>query len=77
MRELTSTFFQTQANGNQFSSYDDVETQLGNKKKLETVYLEGNPLQKNDPSNYRRKIKLLLPTIAQIDATMCRDPINP
>ena len=37
---------------------------------LVTVYLERNPIQKD--VNYRRKIKLSLPGLTQIDATMCR-----
>ena len=37
---------------------------------LATVYFERNPIQKD--VNYRRKIKLALPMLQQIDATMCR-----
>lgn len=37
--------------------------------RLETVYFEGNPLQKDMGVNYRRKIMLALPQVAQIDAT--------
>jgi len=39
-------------------------------KKLQTVYLEHNPITK-DP-NYRRKIMLLLPWLEQLDATLCK-----
>lgn len=39
-------------------------------KNLETVYLEHNPISKN--SAYRRKLKLILPWISQIDATLAR-----
>ena len=37
---------------------------------LATVYLERNPIQKD--INYRRKIKLELPSLTQIDATLCQ-----
>ena len=41
--------------------------------KIETIYLEGNPLQKSDPSGYRRKVKLNMPeSLKQIDATLCK-----
>lgn len=39
-------------------------------KKLETIYLEHNPISKD--SAYRRKIKLMMPWIMQIDATLAR-----
>jgi protein phosphatase 1 regulatory subunit 7 len=39
---------------------------------LETVYFERNPIQTQAPADYRRKLKLALPTLAQIDATLCR-----
>lgn len=38
--------------------------------KLSTVYLERNPIQKD--INYRRKIKMALPSLSQIDAALCR-----
>jgi protein phosphatase 1 regulatory subunit 7 len=37
---------------------------------LTTVYLERNPIQKS--ADYRRKLKLMLPNLTQIDAAMCR-----
>jgi protein phosphatase 1 regulatory subunit 7 len=41
--------------------------------KLQTVYLERNPIWKDGKDvNYRRKIKLALPSLTQIDATLCR-----
>ena len=43
---------------------------MSSSTKLATVYLERNPIQKD--VNYRRKIKMALPTLTQIDATMCR-----
>lgn len=38
--------------------------------KISTVYLERNPIQKD--INYRRKIKMALPSLSQIDAALCR-----
>jgi protein phosphatase 1 regulatory subunit 7 len=46
-----------------------VPAQLTNLKNLQTVYLEGNPCQQADTANYRRKLILALPQVAQIDAT--------
>lgn len=43
---------------------------LTHNKQLVTVYLDHNPISQ-DP-NYRRKIKLSLPWITQIDATLAR-----
>ncbi|KAL2355897.1 hypothetical protein BJ546DRAFT_1036708 [Cryomyces antarcticus] len=53
----------------QLSSFDEVEKQLGDKKELETVYFEGNPLQKRQPVLYRNKVRLALPQIRQVDAS--------
>ncbi len=36
-----------------------------------TVYLEQNPFWERS-ADYRRKLKLALPSLTQIDATMCR-----
>jgi len=43
---------------------------LSKAPRLATVYLERNPIQQD--VNYRRKIKLALPSLTQIDATLCR-----
>uniref|UniRef100_H3AL25 Protein phosphatase 1 regulatory subunit 7 n=1 Tax=Latimeria chalumnae TaxID=7897 RepID=H3AL25_LATCH len=56
-------------NDNLIENWSDLD-ELKNAKKLETVYLERNPLQK-DPQ-YRRKIMLALPSVRQIDATFIR-----
>jgi protein phosphatase 1 regulatory subunit 7 len=61
---------QMQGNQNQFDSYPDIEKEFGKLSQLETVYFEGNPIQQ-DPQ-YRLKLKLLLPSIKQIDATFIR-----
>ncbi|PLW15181.1 hypothetical protein PCANC_12841, partial [Puccinia coronata f. sp. avenae] len=39
---------------------------------LQTVYLEGNPLQVEMGANYRRKIMLACPQLVQIDATFVK-----
>lgn len=57
------------ASSNQFSSWEEVEKQLADKKELNTVYFEGNPLQTNNPVMYRNKVRLALPQVQQIDAS--------
>ena len=52
-------------------SFDEVEKELADKKELKTVYFEMNPLQLKNPALYRNKVKLALPQIQQIDASMC------
>lgn len=66
-----------QFNDNKVDAWKEIEA-LVPLKKLETVYLERNPIYyesgdklKADP-NYRRKIKLTLPWVKQIDATMAQ-----
>ncbi|XP_072330952.1 protein phosphatase 1 regulatory subunit 7 isoform X2 [Scyliorhinus torazame] len=56
-------------NDNLIEHWSDLD-ELKNAKDLQTVYLEGNPLQK-DP-HYRRKVILSLPSVRQIDATFIR-----
>lgn len=53
----------------QISSFEEVEKYLGDKKELNTVYFEGNPLQLRNPVMYRNKVRLALPQIQQIDAS--------
>ncbi|KAL9595567.1 MAG: hypothetical protein Q9219_006363 [cf. Caloplaca sp. 3 TL-2023] len=60
------------ASSNQLSSFDELEKQLADKKELDTVYLEGNPLQTKNPALYRNKVRLALPQVNQIDATFVR-----
>ncbi|WOO76757.1 Protein phosphatase 1 regulatory subunit 7 [Vanrija pseudolonga] len=60
------------ASSNKIATLKDLDTQLRPLKNLETVYLEHNPCQTNDPVNYRRKIMLALPQVSQIDATFVR-----
>lgn len=57
------------ASSNHLSSFDEIEKQLADKKELNTVYFEGNPLQTKNPALYRNKVRLALPQINQIDAS--------
>ncbi|KAG5438826.1 hypothetical protein PCANB_002546 [Pneumocystis canis] len=57
------------ASYNQLSDFENIEQECKNMKKLATIYLEGNPLQKMNGSTYRNKVKIILPWIKQIDAT--------
>ncbi|KAL6713786.1 protein phosphatase regulatory subunit Sds22 [Lecanora helva] len=60
------------ASSNLLQSFEEVEKELADKKGLNTVYFEMNPLQLKNPALYRNKIKLALPQIQQIDATFVR-----
>ena len=60
------------ASTNLISEFKDVENMLADKKNLETVYFEANPIQFQGPAVYRNKIRLALPQIKQIDATFVR-----
>jgi protein phosphatase 1 regulatory subunit 7 len=57
------------ASSNQLSSFDEVEKELKDKEELNTVYFEGNPLQLNNSTLYRNKVRLALPQVKQIDAS--------
>ncbi|VDO29094.1 unnamed protein product [Heligmosomoides polygyrus] len=59
------------ANDNQISSWAEIE-KLRGLEKLDTVYLERNPIYTDDRTGYRRKVMLALGQVKQIDATMCR-----
>lgn len=56
------------ASYNKIDTLQDLEPQLSHLTQLQTVYLEGNPVQRNNMSSYRRQIKTELPQIVQIDA---------
>lgn len=60
------------ASNNRIESFDEVRTECSHLLLLETVYFEGNPLQQNNVVTYRNKIKLAIPHIKQIDATLTR-----
>jgi protein phosphatase 1 regulatory subunit 7 len=51
------------------SDFNEIEKELRDKEELETVYFEGNPLQRSQPALYRNKVRLALPQVVQIDAS--------
>ncbi|KAF7970841.1 hypothetical protein HWV62_22798 [Athelia sp. TMB] len=59
----------SQLNNNKITTLLTLEPQLHAASALETIYLEGNPVQETEGGNYRRKIKMALPQLSQIDAT--------
>lgn len=61
------------ASSNQIFDFNEVERELADKKELETVYFEANPLQLNGPAVYRNKVRLALPQVKQIDASELQD----
>lgn len=65
--QVIMVFFQM--NNNEVSDWNTVNN-LSDLKKLATVYLEKNPVA-DDPM-YRRKLKMIAPSLSQIDATLCR-----
>lgn len=60
------------ASSNLLTSFDQVEKELKDLKDLDTVYFEGNPLQLQNPTSYRRKLIMFLPQVQKIDATYVR-----
>ena len=58
------------ARNNRFAVWDDVLSQLAGLRDLRLVYLELNPLAKND--QYRQKLMAALPQVTRIDAVPCR-----
>ena len=64
----TCVYLCLQFNDNQLDSWEDLD-QFKTCIKLQTVYLERNPIWKD--TAYRRKVKLYLPNVTQIDATLC------
>ncbi|CAK7272991.1 protein phosphatase regulatory subunit Sds22 [Sporothrix epigloea] len=71
--EHLSALEEVWASYNRIIDFSDVERCLHDKTKLETVYLEGNPLQLRGPALYRNKVRLALPQVQQIDATYVRE----
>jgi protein phosphatase 1 regulatory subunit 7 len=59
------------ASANGFKDFKEVERELKDKEKLETVYFEATPLQLMGPAVYRNKVRLILPQVKQIDASKC------
>lgn len=64
------------ASSNLLQSFEEVERELADKKNLNTVYFEMNPLQLKTPALYRNKVRLALPQIQQIDASMPIPPLG-
>jgi protein phosphatase 1 regulatory subunit 7 len=56
-----------QLNDNEVEKWANIDVLVSNKE-LKTIYLERNPVA--NESGYRRKIKLTIPWIVQIDATL-------
>lgn len=56
-------------NDNNISDWNEIK-KIEHMKKLATVYFERNPIQNS--TDYRRKLKLAIPSLTQIDATLCR-----
>lgn len=56
-------------NHNNVEKWVDVD-ELKHNKKLDTIYLEGNPISKD--VQYRTKLKFVAPWLNKIDATLCR-----
>lgn len=52
--------------------FEELRDVLGDKKGLNTVYFEGNPLETRQKALYRNKVKLALPQVKQVDATFIR-----
>ncbi|KAK0366993.1 protein phosphatase regulatory subunit Sds22 [Friedmanniomyces endolithicus] len=52
----------------EIEDFREIERALRDKEKLEEVYFEGNPVQKQGPVLYRNKIRLTLPQVLKIDA---------
>ena len=68
-REINRPPPRIQINSNKVATLRALQSQLGGLAELETIYLEGNPCQRTEGVNYRRKIMLALPRLRQIDAT--------
>lgn len=67
--ETLSHLQEVWASNCKLDSFTEVEQQLRDKEELETVYLEGNPLQRRQMALYRNKVRLALPQVRQIDAS--------
>ena len=57
-------------NNNKVDDWRDIDDHLTPLVNLKTVYFEHNPIASD--SQYRRKLKLSVPSLTQIDATMIR-----
>lgn len=59
------------ASYNHINDFKEIESELSDLEFLNTVYFEGNPVQKNNEVTYRNKLKIILTHLKQIDATYC------
>lgn len=71
LRELENVW----ASNCEIDSFQEIERALKDKNKLEEVYFEGNPVQRQGPVLYRNKVRLALPQITKIDAG--KSPASP
>ncbi|GCE98681.1 protein phosphatase 1 regulatory subunit sds22 [Zygosaccharomyces mellis] len=54
-------------------SFESIGEELGKLPRLDTLYLEGNPIQSKNETSYRRKLVMNLgPSLQKIDATYIR-----
>ncbi|ORY81555.1 hypothetical protein BCR37DRAFT_348158 [Protomyces lactucae-debilis] len=61
------------ASNNLLTSFEEIERECKELPVLDTVYFEGNPMQRQNPTTYRNKVKLSVgPQIKQIDANILR-----
>lgn len=61
------------ASNNLLESFDEIERECKHLTKLDTVYFEGNPMQRKNATTYRNKVRLSVHAgIKQIDANMLR-----
>ncbi|CCG81156.1 Protein phosphatase 1 regulatory subunit SDS22 [Taphrina deformans PYCC 5710] len=61
------------ASNNLLESFDEIQTECKHLLKLDTVYFEGNPMQRKNATTYRNKVRLSVHAgIKQIDANMLR-----
>ncbi|CAH2350789.1 protein phosphatase 1 regulatory subunit Sds22p [[Candida] railenensis] len=59
---------------NKISSFEEIGKELSKLPELDTVYFEGNPVQTQSPTAYRRKLRLYLgPSLTKIDATYVKE----
>lgn len=65
LEELTDLWM----NHNNVEKWQDVD-EIKHNKKLDTIYLEANPIAKD--VQYRMKLKLAAPWLNKIDATLCK-----
>lgn len=68
LKNLTDLWFSY----NKIELFQEIEAELKDLPELDTVYFEGNPVQLNNQTSYRRKLIMFLPQVNKIDATYVR-----